>query len=250
MRNKDIPLTNLQRQMLLGSLLGDACVWRAKPTFNSYIKIDHSARQKEYVWWKYEMLKNIVSAPPRECNTSGNSFEGNFRACRFATRSLPCITELHELVGKKKEITQKWLDEINHPIALATWLMDDGCCSPNGPYGYRIKFCTGNRNAEELELLQSWLAEWIGIDAVIIYIPNGFPNKTELKIHRNAAVRSLEELVRPYLIPSMQYKLPPLERPLVSETRADGWGKRRNKISTPKKDTWEFFKSRKLPYIR
>ena len=212
MRNKDIPLTHLQRQMLLGSLLGDACVWREKPTFNSYIKMDHSATQKEYVWWKYEMIKNIVRTPPRECAVSGHSFGTGFRACRFSTRSLPCITELHELVGKEKRITRAWLDQIDHPIALATWLMDDGCCWKNSLNGYCIKFCTGNRTLDELETLQGWMMEWLDSDRIGIYIPTKFPNKTELKICNDQTVRTFENYVRPYIIPSMEYKLPPVWR--------------------------------------
>jgi hypothetical protein len=210
MRNKDIPLTHLQRQMLLGSLLGDACVWREKPTFNSYIRIVHSPKQREYVMWKYEMIKNIVRTPPREF-IMRNGLGGTGPRFYFATRSLPCITELHEIIGKDRTITRRWLDAIDHPIALAAWLMDDGCCARNGR-GYFIVFYTGDRTLEELECLQSWLGEWLNSNRIGIYIPKKFPTKTAIKIWHDKTIRTFEKLVRPYVIPSMDYKLPPENR--------------------------------------
>jgi len=203
MRNKDIPLTHTQRQVLLGSLLGDACIVKRKQNHNARVEWGHSIKQRDYVEWKYNILKDVIPSAPK----SYTPF-----SIEIYTRMIPCITEIYDLMGSR-EITQRWLDEITDPIALAVWYMDDGNCSKNKGNGYVITFSTGNRELYELELLKSWMNDRFELDCVGIYIPKKKPIATKLKIWSDRTIRKFEELVRPHIIPSMQYKLPPVGRP-------------------------------------
>jgi len=204
----DPGLTPIQRQVILGSLLGDACIMRVKPTHNAYIQMAHSIKQREYVEWKYNILKNIVSTPPKMIKNRG--FGAGHMMVRFCTRSLPCITEIHDIIGSR-EITPQWMSEIADPIALAVWYQDDGSlwkCT-NAKSSYVITFHTGDRDQTELKLLKSWMIDRFGLDHIAIYIPPKQPTATRLQIYADKTVRKFEKLVRPYIIPSMQYKLPP-----------------------------------------
>lgn len=97
-------------------------------------------------------------------------------------------------INKCKTIYQKYLDLINHPIALAYWFMDDGT--------NRGTFATNCFSEQEVNLLVTWLKEKWGI------IATKQKNLTQFVIHISAKSRKLfENLIKPYVIPSMEYKL-------------------------------------------
>lgn len=54
-------LSKVQKQVILGSILGDG--YMRKKT-NAHLQITHSYIQKEYVDWKYEILKDLVLTKP------------------------------------------------------------------------------------------------------------------------------------------------------------------------------------------
>jgi len=206
-------LTRDQRQIILGSALGDACVYKPETSRNAYVLMKHSIKQREYVEWKYNILKNLVVSPPKYMKSKPHPRTGKeYESISFKTRQIPCITEIHDLMGTR-EITQLWLDEITDPIALAVWYMDDGSCYrvPNKK-SYVVSFHTGNRTFAELELLKSWMNNQFGLDHVGAYIPPNGRTCTVMRIWSDQTIRKLEDLVRPYVIPSMQYKLPPADR--------------------------------------
>ena len=51
------PLSNKEHQVILGSLLGD--MHCKKEFLNSNIEESHSITQKDYLSWKYSLLKNL-----------------------------------------------------------------------------------------------------------------------------------------------------------------------------------------------
>jgi hypothetical protein len=71
----------VQHQLVVGTLLGDGAM-RCKT--NALLEINHSAKQRAYVDWKYRHLADLVITPPKErCGNAGRI------AYRFVTRSLP-----------------------------------------------------------------------------------------------------------------------------------------------------------------
>jgi hypothetical protein len=113
-------LTQIQKSLIIGSLLGDGYVRIVKGRNNAFLEINHSIKMKEYVDWKYEILKDIVISPPKSRKGKGNRI-----AYRFFTRQHPQITELFNLfyVNGKKIIPKNLIID---PISLAVWYMDDG----------------------------------------------------------------------------------------------------------------------------
>ncbi len=74
-------LSKVQKQLILGSVLGDG--YMRKKT-NTHLQISHSIKQKEYVDWKFHILKNLVISAPKVFN--GNAGRVGYR---FVTRNLP-----------------------------------------------------------------------------------------------------------------------------------------------------------------
>jgi len=112
-------LTQLQKSVIIGSILGDGYLRMIKGRKNAFLEINHSMNQKDYVDWKYEILKNISGSEPK--SRKGNK---NRIAYRFYTQQHPELTDLLNMfyINGKKVIPNV---KIN-PMILAIWYMDDG----------------------------------------------------------------------------------------------------------------------------
>ena len=77
-------LTERQKAIIVGCLLGDGAM-RCKT--NALLETNHSAKQRDYVEWKFSELKDMVSTGSKK--RFGNA--GRI-AYRFTTRSLPALT--------------------------------------------------------------------------------------------------------------------------------------------------------------
>ena len=61
---RKINLTSTQRELVLGSLLGDGYLM---PTTSGYcFRVNHGLQQQEYVDWKFNLLSDFVRTPPRK----------------------------------------------------------------------------------------------------------------------------------------------------------------------------------------
>ena len=57
---KNIKIDDFQKAVIIGSILGDGNLNGNWSKTNYRLKISHSVKQSEYVWWKYEILKDLV----------------------------------------------------------------------------------------------------------------------------------------------------------------------------------------------
>lgn len=181
-------LTSDQRSVIVGSLLGDGAM-RCKA--NALLEVNHSARQRTYVDWKYRVLADLVATPPRARATNGGR-----TAYRFVTRSLPALTPFYRTFYPDGSKTVP--DVQITPLALAVWLMDDGSRSYRAVYLNTQQFSV----AEQIRLA-TMLERQFGIVARL--------NKDKTYYRLRIAVSSvprLRELVAPYLLPELAYKLP------------------------------------------
>ena len=56
-------LSKRQSDVVIGTLLGDG--YLVKTTRGYAFRVNHGLAQKDYVDWKYSLLKNLVNSPPR-----------------------------------------------------------------------------------------------------------------------------------------------------------------------------------------
>ncbi len=113
-------LTQLQRSIIIGTILGDGYIRIFPGRKNALLEINHSFKQKEYVEWKYKMLHNVVGSMPKARKGNGMRI-----AYRFYTKQLSELSQFHALFynkGKKIIPDNLILDQ----ISLAVWFMDDG----------------------------------------------------------------------------------------------------------------------------
>ena len=193
-----VNLTEEERNVILGTLLGDGSISLSGPNQTSArIRIQQSLSQKRLVKWKYERLKRLVGTRPRVVSNGGY---GKL-LCAFSTLSFPELKDIYEMthVGTKKAITTQWLESISHPIALAVWYMDDGSQGRSAMFIH-----TEGYSQKENKMLSAWLTDRWNIENKIISVGKYW------RLQFPATGRDFfQDLIREYVIPEMSYKILP-----------------------------------------
>lgn len=184
-------LTQLQKFVIIGSILGDGYLRIIEGRKDAFLEINHSFKAKDYVDWKYKMLENIVKSKPK----SRKGKEGRI-AYRFFTRQHPELTDLLEMFYKNGKKIIPTRIKIN-PIILAVWYMDDGSKCRNSD----VYLNTQQFDIEDQKRMLKALRE-LGLKARL--------NKDK-KYYRIRFLKSslprLKKLISKYIIPSMKYKI-------------------------------------------
>ena len=191
-------LSYLQKQMVLGSLLGDLNLSNpnVKGDENSRLAIVHCKKQEELFMKKVEILGEFMGnyryCTPKPDSRTGkvyNGYRGNSKAHNE-------FTDIYNILYKngKKTITCEYLNMIDHPIALAYLFMDDG--SRDGV------IATMSFSLPENILISEWLYERWGIETSI----QSREKWPKIYIKQNTRLK-FEKLIFPYMVKSMYYKL-------------------------------------------
>jgi recombination protein RecA len=200
-------LSGQQEQVVLGALMGDGSLSpNRKGRTGVRFRMGHGAKQAEYLDWKVSMLGNI-----------GCSRTQNEKGAVFADFSpLPELDELREVVyfgGDKKHITWEHLKAMT-PLALAVWYMDDGCFTvrsqglqerTEGGSG-RIEICVEAMSEGSRERIVDYLRDTHGLDVRLRVA--GEQQMAVLQFSTESSAR-FQEMVAPFVHPSMEYKLLP-----------------------------------------
>ena len=184
-------LTQLQRSIIIGTVLGDGYLRIVSGKKNALLEVNHSFSQKEYVDWKYAMLETLCKSAPKARKSNGTRV-----AYRFNTRQHPEMTILYRTFypeGKKRIPSSL---ELN-PITLAVWFMDDGSrCRASDVYLNTQQFSTADQRR-----LQASLAT-LGVESTL----NKDKQYSRIRV-KKSSIPSLFKTISPYIIPSMTYKL-------------------------------------------
>lgn len=176
-----------QWSLILGSLLGDAYLVRTTRGFA--FRVNHGIRQSDYVDWKYEKLKGFANSPPRFA-----------KGCYyFRTVSHDAFSSLRTLFypNGKKEVPRELIASEMNPLLLAVWIMDDGSKESK-----QLRINSQSFTKEENQFLAEVLRAKLGIEVTI----NKDKKQFRLRV-ANSSMPKLIQLVEPYFIPSMLYKL-------------------------------------------
>ncbi len=184
-------LTKLQRSVIIGTLLGDGYLRIVPGRAHAFLEINHSINQKEYVDWKYKMLKSVCKSGPIQRKGNGKRI-----AYRFTTRQSEELTSLHHTFYQNGKKVIPEILEID-PISLAVWFMDDGSrCRESDVYLNTQQF-----DVEDQKKLILFLQKW-GIESAL--------NKDKIywRIRiKKSSINIFFNIISPHVIPSMNYKI-------------------------------------------
>lgn len=184
-------LSSTQDAIIVGSLLGDGTLRKQGTRINALLEVNHAYKYKEYVDWKYNLLKEFILTPPKHRIGKGNRV-----AYRFTTRSIPSFTKYYNkfYVNGKKIIPN---DLSLSSLALAVWFMDDGCKSRSSLYLNSQQFVL-----KEQKLLQELLWRSYKIDSSL----NRDKQYWRIRI-TTASTTRMKDIISPYILPCFRYKL-------------------------------------------
>jgi len=206
-------LTYEQRQLVLGSLLGDAHLscrnrkysHRATDICKDQLEfvITHAENQLGYIECAADLLKCNVSKGFQHKSSIG---AGN-PIYKLSYNNKYELIKIHQIsyIDKRKTITNEWLKEIDAP-ALAYWFMDDGSSvRSKNSNTVSITFATQCFNKIEHDMLRDKLSLF-GLDTTIQQAGSG----TNMKIYiRQNSTNRFMDIVEPTIsvIPCMTYKI-------------------------------------------
>lgn len=199
---KTLKLSELQRQVLVGTLLGDGCLETQNQGRTYRLKIEHSFSQKSYVDWKYEIFKNwVLTEPIVKEHKSYGLLRKNYR---FSTVSSGSFRFYGQQFYKKdgKKIIPKLISKMLSPLVLAVWFMDDGSIKSNKHKALVIH--TQSFTKEDLIRIIQVLENKYGIKSTLRSRDTGGGYAIYIL---SKTVNKLIDLVKSYFLPSMRYKL-------------------------------------------
>lgn len=189
----DFHLSDIDNEIIMGSLLGDASVSNGKrlgEDCESFIEFKHCKEQEKYIWWKFDKLKHLCASNPKPLKN---------QQIRFRTFSHPDFTKIRKLLYPSgvKIVHEKQLKAINE-LGLAVWYMDDGTICNQ----HHVKLCTCCYSMQDHIMLQKWMFD-------------RFSLKTEIKTYGNYLFlvvssgyrRKFFTLIEKFVLDCMKYKL-------------------------------------------
>ena len=184
-------LTQFQKSVIIGSILGDGYIRIVPGRKDAFLEINHSIKAKDYVDWKYSVLKNICKSSPK-ARKSGEQRT----AYRFFTKQHPEITVLSKRFykdGKKIVSPDLKLD----PVILAVWFMDDGSKTSKSDIYLNSQQFSFSDQRRFLHMLRQ-----LGLRARL----NRDKKYYRIRLLKES-LGKLKQLIGPYVVPSMKYKL-------------------------------------------
>jgi len=194
-----LKMTDRQKQILTGMLLGDAHLERQRGAKSARLKIEHALAQSAYVDWKFNEWRDWVRTPPaaRERRNRLGTVSLNIG---FATLSHLALEEfrIRFYVNRRKVVPA---DLELTSLSMAVWFMDDGSRKSSQCRGLYLN--TQSFTASEVEMLQAVIRRDVGVetsvrqqrDGLQIYIPS-------------SSTTGMRSFISREILPSMRYKLP------------------------------------------
>ncbi len=196
---KSLKLNQTQISVLIGSILGDGTLRVPKNAINANFKTEQGLKQKDYVFWKYEVFKEWVLTPPKISLRYDEKRVPYEKSWWFRTISHPKLTLFHKMFYKNgvKVIPKQIIDLLDH-LALAVWIMDDGSLSRN-----KIDISTYSFKLEEIKLLQSALLKKFALET------NFYKDRDKgfRMYFRKTETAKLIPLISKFIIPNLAYKI-------------------------------------------
>ena len=122
-RQKNKRLNNIQKDLIIGSLLGDGHIDK-RDTQPLFI-VSHAVNQKDYLFWKYDILKDFCNIKPTYYENKDKKIFPNGKEYKCQPHYRLC-TRVHDcLIPLRKMSVKELLDNFNE-FSFSVALLDDG----------------------------------------------------------------------------------------------------------------------------
>jgi LAGLIDADG DNA endonuclease family len=192
-------MNKIQKQIIVGKILGDAHLETQNNGRTYRIKIEHSIKQKTYVDWCYSELQDLtLSAPKTKSKLSYNTQITSYGFTSIATDSLRFYGQ--QFYVDKVKVIPKIIDKLLTPLSIAIWFMDDGSIKSKQHKSYVIH--TNGYTKSDLEKIVYVFKKKFNIRVGI----HKQYEQYRLYIYTESA-EAFKKLIEMHVLPELQYKL-------------------------------------------
>lgn len=196
---ESIKLTDKQRSIIVGTVLGDGCLESQNQGRTFRLKVEHSINQKDYVDWLYSKLQNLVLTKPQiKEQMISEKLYSKYWFSTISAGELRFYGTLFYVNHKK--VIPKIINKLVTPLSLAIWFMDDGSMKSKH-HSARI-LNTQGFDAVSIQRLQDMLLNKFHIKTTLRHQKDG----TQIYVPATE-VKKFIALIQPFIIPSMEYKI-------------------------------------------
>lgn len=196
---KTLKLNDVQRSILVGTLLGDGHLETQDGGKTYRLKIEHQAAQKDYLEWIYiqfqEWVRNGIRSRVKKNGYGYVLFDTySHGAFRFYAQ---------QFYSDRTKNIPKLIDKLLDPMALAIWFMDDGSWKSNRHNTYIIH--TLGYSRKDLESIREVLKNKFELESSL----HAQKGKYWRLYVKSESAKKFKELIEPYTsqILSMQNKM-------------------------------------------
>lgn len=196
----ELLLSDYQKEVLIGLLLGDGCLERSKNSLGARLKVSQSIKQNEFVVWLYKVFKNFVQTSPKVKQTKKNS--RSHEEVVFNTLTHPCFKSFYGMFYLKgKKVIPESINQVLTPTAMAVWFMSDGSIKSKESRGRILN--TQSFTKSDIERLIFILKSKFNLQSSIRTQKDGL----QIYISGKSA-NILDNLLRDKILSLFYYKLP------------------------------------------
>ena len=158
LRMKEKTLSQLQYDLIIGSLLGDGHIDK-REKYPLFI-VSHAENQKDYLYYKYNIMKNM-------CEMTPTKYDGK-KQCQIVNSLCDCQdfyrfnTRTYYSLKQFRDMTK--IDLINklNEYSFSIWMLDDGHCNKKGYW----ELCIPLDSDEERTKMKQILNDKFDIEAI------------------------------------------------------------------------------------
>ena len=168
-----ISLNEVQKEVLVGTIIGDGCLFKSTEGSQARLSLSHSLAQKEYFYYKYEIMKPIIRTAPYERSWFDKRTKKEYSEVKFQTRVHPMFTKLWEsFYNDGKKIIRPHHLKDRGELCMAVKYFDDGW--KHGEKAYSIAM--NDYDLKSVETFREWMKEKFDITTNMhreksVYIP-------------------------------------------------------------------------------
>jgi LAGLIDADG DNA endonuclease family protein len=192
-----LKLSDVQRDMLVGLILGDAHLETQSNGRTYRVKFEYGNNHREYANHLYESFREWIRTPPQV------KLDATHRNIWFQTLSHSAFRfYAHQFYDERKKCVPVTIHRFLTARGIAYWFMDDG--SIKSRESKAVIFNTQGFAQNDVERLVKCLQDSYNLEAA--------PRKQEDGLQIYVSGKSFgrfREIVDPYILPSMRYKIPP-----------------------------------------
>jgi len=190
-----------KQAILVGMILGDAYLQKTGKR-NARIRLEHSEKQRDYLLWKGSQFPEFFQGKPRRIERFNPVYKKKYVYFRWQSNASPQIGKFRQIFYQKgKKIIPEELPKfLKDPLSLAIWFMDDGYFYRRDKiaYLYLPKY-----SQEEVGRLLATLKSNFSLEAKVKSKKRG----NLVLIFSVQKTKKLISLIKPFIIPSMKYKI-------------------------------------------